>query len=221
MNREESLIDFISYRDRKQNQAEAHAENLYRLASEFAERYANIREKVRAKHLFRQQIHQSSEFSFSHDLEDIYMQWFLFDYHTIQGETMFSLFLKQQSTKLSEPELILGALFLATYLEPFIIVKVDKEQGILVVKEFLEEKVCRIRYTQNDCEYLAGELVMFRRLPLITCDYAVGSFYRINNTDELLQLVHTYKQAKDSNSPLTWRTYLKRNGYIWLAKLFL
>jgi hypothetical protein len=221
MRREESLIDFISYRENKQKQAEGQALNLYTFASEFALRYSNIREKVRAKHLFRQQIHQSSDRSFSNELEDIYSQWFLFDYHTIQGETMFSLFLKHESNKLSEPEFILGALFLATYVEPYIIVNVDKDKGCLVVKECLEGKECTIKYINQNLDYRIGDYIMCRVLPLITYDYPVGIVFQLERTMEVNQLVHTYKLAKQSNPSLTWRTFLKRNGYIWLARQFL
>jgi hypothetical protein len=215
---EKTLIDFNSYRQQKQLQAEHNAASLFSLATDYSIRYSNIREKVRAKHLFRGQIHYSDELPLPKYLEDIFQQWFLFDYHTIQGETMFSLFLKQHSTKLSEPELVLGALFLATYLEPFKMVEINNEKRCFIVKEIVEEEnQYTIIKTSNVFDLKKGEYVFLRRLPLLNKDWAIGSVFPIETKELIDQLVDTYKQIKLVNPSLTWRTYLKRKGYFLVA----
>lgn len=215
----ETLFDLVSYRDQKQLQAEKNADRIYSLAYDFAIRYSNIREKVRAKHLFRQQIYFHNELPLPRYLEDLFQQWFLFEYHTIQGETMFSLFLKKYSTQLSEPEMILGALFLSSYIEPFEIIEVDQGNRILIVLEVSEGKKFNIKLISNEITYEnKGEYVFLRRLPLVTKDWPVGPIFSIQSNETIKQVISTFEQSKKNNSSLTWRAYLKRQGYFLLAQ---
>jgi hypothetical protein len=217
MVKEDSFIDLLTYREQKQLQGEKNAAKLLELASDFAVRYANIREKVRAKHLFRQQILFSSELPLPKYLDDIFQQWFLFDYHTIQGETMFSLFLKQHAAKLSEPELVLGALFLTTFVEPFKIIEMDEEQLRLEVRDLSNGRSYSIKISITSSSHLkSGKYVFLRRLPLITNDWSIGPIFP---TDELIHpITESYEQACKVNPSLTWRSFLKRTGYILLAQ---
>jgi hypothetical protein len=218
MNNEELLFDLISYRNKKQIQAEKNASRLFSKATDFAIRYSNIREKVRAKHLFRQQIYYSNDIPLSKDLEDIFQQWFLFDYHTIQGETMFSLFLKQYSSELSEHELIMGALFLTTYVEPFEVVGWEEKVGVMLVKDIFEGKTFTLKnHAEEVFNLKSGDYLFFRKLPLLTYDWIIGTIFPIKTKERVNQLITTYEQTKTVNPTLTWRTYLKRKGYVWLT----
>ncbi|WP_442595543.1 hypothetical protein [Neobacillus sp. D3-1R] len=218
--KEESVFDLVSYRDQKQLQAEKNAKSIYSLATDFAIRYSNIREKVRAKHLFRQQIYFHQELPLPNYLEELFQQWFLFDYHTIQGETMFSLFLKNYSNRLTEPEMILGALFLTTYVEPFEIIEVSQESRTMLVRDALEAKKFTITLCSNEITYgNKGEYVFLRRLPLVTKDWAVGPVFSVPSNELAKQVIFSFMESKKNNSSLTWRAFLKRQGYFLLAQV--
>jgi hypothetical protein len=218
MEREDSLFDLNLYRNQKQLLAEKNAKKLYSMVEDYAIRYANIREKVRAKHLFRQQIQSNHNGSLPKYLEDIFDQWFLFDYHTIQGETMFSLFLKQRSSKLSEPEMILGALFLTTFVEPYEIIEIDEEIGTMFVRGAQNNKLISMKSVEG-FDLIKGEYIFVRRLPLITKDWIIGPIFHIQSRDFLDAMLDEYEFASKSNSSLTWRTYLKKQGYFLLAQI--
>lgn len=215
----EIIFDLVSYREQKQLQAETNAERIYSLATDFVIRYSNIREKVRAKHLFRQQIYFHNELPLPKYLEELFQQWFLFDYHTIQGETMFSLFLKKHSTVLTEHEMILGAVFLTSYIEPFEIIEVDQENRLLIVKETTEGKIFSITMIANEITYGSkGEYVFLRRLPLVSKDWAIGPIFLVQSNELIRQVTSSFEQSKKNNPSLTWRAYLKRQGYFLLAQ---
>jgi hypothetical protein len=214
MEKLDDIFDLISYRNHKQQQAETNAFNLYSLAMEYAVKNSNIREKVRAKHLFRQQLSIKSEELFPGELEDFFNQWFLFDYQTIVGETMFSLFLKQQPVKWTEPEMILGALFLTSYIEPFEVLESNQVTRTIIVKNIMEEKIFTI--INEDTSYEKGTYVCLRKLPLVAKDWAVGSHIFIQTKEVISQVVETFQTIKIANPSLTWRSFLKKQGYFRL-----
>ena len=74
-------------------------------------RYTNIREKVRASHLFKELVNLPHEAALSDSHEQLFFQWFAFEYVTIQGKTLLQLFLADQAKQKTESFLIQGAFF--------------------------------------------------------------------------------------------------------------
>lgn len=215
MDDNETILNFEAYRNQKQLQGEDSARQLYKRAMDFTDRNANIREKVRGKHLFRRMTGLSGETPLTPPLEEVFSEWFLFDYKTIQGFTMFSLFIKKSSQQLTEPELILGALFLSTVLEPVVVAGTDNHKGQLTVKSRLSDQQVIISSETVDVLNLKkGELVFLRRLPLVAKDILLGNIYPVSHLNAISDMDQDFNEQIE----LTWRAFLKRYAYSYLVQ---
>lgn len=198
-----------AYKLQKQIQGEESAKELIQTVEAFTERYANIREKVRAKDLFRKLLKIPSDSPLSSVHEQLFSEWFLFDYMTAQGLTMFNLFLKNHRQQLPEPKLILGALFLTSVFEPVQIVGVSVHQKEIKVKEFYSKEVRHIYYGDIDFTSIAcDQYYLVRKIPIVKRDFGIGNIYQMKNESALLNIEEQFEKLQ----PLSWRTFLKRNS---------
>jgi hypothetical protein len=213
MDMEGSILDLNSFREIKQLQGEKNAVQLYKLAGDYTERTANIREKVRAKHLFRKTLGLPPEAAFTSLQNEVFQNWFLFDYKTIQGSTMFSLFLKNNSRQLSEPDLIQGALFLTSAMEPIRIIKIDHNVITAVGAE--SESPFQMRHMHRNlpetCEWL-----FIRKIPIQMFDFAMGPVLPVKDKVTVDRMLDAYSEAKKKFPELTWRAFLKTNVLYFL-----
>ncbi|UZW67241.1 hypothetical protein OC195_06130 [Priestia flexa] len=83
-NNHQDIIDLIEIRKEKQSQTDDAIQSFYDEYVLFVMRYTNIREKVRASHLFRERTGLSQEQMQLSDKEYLFQHWFAFDYVTIQ-----------------------------------------------------------------------------------------------------------------------------------------
>ncbi|MFE8703392.1 hypothetical protein ACFYKX_22785 [Cytobacillus sp. FJAT-54145] len=214
---ERSILNISAYRDKKQNQGEYNAKGLIRKVMEFTERNANIREKVRARNLFRNLIGLSEEQIFSPNQEKAFTEWFLYDYQTIQGLTMFSLFLRKYHQHLTEPELIQGALFLTSVFEPVQIEEIYPEKNELFVSEVFSGKQCLLFYEKADFSSISkGDLYFVRKISIIKRDLVIGNMYRVNDKSVLERLEREYDMTVKEDQPSSWMTFLKRTAIKFL-----
>lgn len=216
MDMDRSILDLNSYREDKQVQGEKHAQRLLELADHYTERHANIREKVRAKHIFRKMLGLPPDSSFSPTHNEAFQDWFLFDYKTIQGSSMFSLFLKNNSRQLTEPDLIQGALFLTSVMEPVEFIEADLVKKDLYFKSFEGDVPFYMRHQRMDISLAsAGDLFFIRRIPLIYLDYGLGPVFRISGRNTIKNMKSAYAEAKEKYPELTWRAFLKTNALLF------
>ncbi|MBT2691171.1 hypothetical protein J7I93_23845 [Bacillus sp. ISL-47] len=217
MDMEGSILNLNSFRETKQLQGEKNAVQLYTLAGDYTERTANIREKVRAKHLFRKTLGLSPEAAFTALQNGVFQNWFLFDYKTIQGSTMFSLFLKNNSRQLSEPDLIQGALFLTSAMEPIRVKKFDRNVITAVGAE--HESSFQMRHMDGDLpDMSAGEWFFIRKIPIQMFDIAMGPILPIKDKVTVDRMLEAYSEAKLKFPELTWRAFLKTNVLYFLFR---
>ncbi|WP_026690698.1 hypothetical protein [Alteribacter aurantiacus] len=127
------IVDFEQMKKKKQTIYEQALMDVYGLLFSYVEKHANLREKVRAKHLFTHkaglsntQLDKTYQLHFEH--------WFVFDYVTVIGSRVFDMFVRESKNDLTKPMLDLcGHLMLMT-LEP---VKVNKVSGESITVERL------------------------------------------------------------------------------------
>ncbi|MCS0789764.1 hypothetical protein [Cytobacillus pseudoceanisediminis] len=215
MDMDSSILDLQSFRKAKQLQGENNALRLYTLSKDYTERTANIREKVRAKHLFRQTLGLAPEAAFSPFQQEVFQDWFLFDYKTIQGSTMFSLFLKNNTRQLSESDLIQGALFLTSVMEPIRILDVSQKKisasGVEDSTSFLLSQHGVFRPELSIGWYF------IRRIPIQMYDLPIGPFIYIQKDEAVNRLTKAFSKAKLKVPDLTWRAFLKSNVLFFIS----
>ncbi|WP_394137597.1 hypothetical protein [Cytobacillus oceanisediminis] len=215
MDMEGSILDLNSFRETKQLQGEKNAVQLYTLAEDYTERTANIREKVRVKHLFRKTLGLPPEAAFTSLQHEVFQNWFLFDYKTIQGSTMFSLFLKNNSRQLSEPDLIQGALFLTSAMEPVRVVKIDCTVITAVGAE--SESPFQMRHMHGHLPDMSTcEWLFIRKIPIQMFDFAMGPVLPVKDKVIVDRMLDAYSEAKKKFPELTWRAFLKTNVLYFL-----
>ncbi|MFB4163059.1 hypothetical protein ACE1TI_04270 [Alteribacillus sp. JSM 102045] len=133
-----NLPDFKEYRKRKQQKADSDLRNLLQSYHKWLAVNTNLREKVRAKHLFSQKtgclMLELEEVPWKLYFED----WFAFDYITIIGTRLFDMFVKEKAEQLSPAEKQLSGLILTAALEPYQLI--EKEEGALVAKSWLKKE---------------------------------------------------------------------------------
>ncbi|MBN8200884.1 MULTISPECIES: hypothetical protein [Bacillaceae] len=215
MDMDGSIMDLHSFRKAKQLQGEKNALRLYTLSRDYTERTANIREKVRAKHLFRKTLGLDPEAAFLPIQQAVFQDWFLFDYKTIQGSTMFSQFLKNNSRELSESDLIQGALFLTSVMEPIRIIEVCQK----VISASRAEDNTPFLLSQNGVfrPELSKGWYLIRRIPIQMYDLPIGPFISIQSYEAVNRLTEAFSKSKLEVPDLTWRAFLKSNVLFFIS----
>ncbi|PSL44544.1 hypothetical protein B0H94_108157 [Salsuginibacillus halophilus] len=121
------VVNFERLRNDKQQKADEALLSVYHHFFDWLQTGANLRDKVRAKHMFKtiasidpdEMVRETSRFQFEH--------WFAFDYSTIIGAHLFDLFIRQESQALTSQELETSGVIMTTALELFQIEHVDHE----------------------------------------------------------------------------------------------
>ncbi|MFZ4450698.1 hypothetical protein [Salibacterium aidingense] len=114
-----NVPDFEQYREQKQKQADQDLSELLKEYSSWLKRNTNLREKVRAKHMYAEQAGQQVEDLEMSPWKSYFEDWFAFDYVTIIGSRLFDLFIKEEAANLAPAKVQLGGLVLTAALEPF------------------------------------------------------------------------------------------------------
>jgi hypothetical protein len=213
MQEPESLLNLEQYRQKKQRMAEHHIEDLYRKAYEYALKETNIREKVRAKMIFSKRFLLHDETQVDGEVEKLFQEWFLFDYKTIKGQTLFFQFL--QSHSLHESVKLLGAIVLTAAWEPVIIRKIDtlNEEATFTCQNVIQDEVVSVK-TNLDCKekvIYEGGVYFVRKVPLVTHQWILGPVFPVKSEGILSDVKNHYGQMNQKTGVL-WRTYLKEEA---------
>jgi hypothetical protein len=217
--KQESLINLTSYKQKKQQQAEKHTEDLYEQGLLFLERETNIREKVRAKFMF------SKKFSLpldrvpaGSDLDILFRQWLLFDYKTAANKTVFHQFLNVKTGQMTETDRMLGALFLTAPWEPVEVLEIDCDENSIIVQNILHKhkEVVMCSYPQK-IPWKHGDLAFIRKIPLVSKGMLIGPPFRVKDGEIFAGLMDHYENMSKDHG-ITWRSYLKENAARFIAQ---
>ena len=209
MQEQESTLDLEQFRQKKQKIAEGHIEDLYRKASEYALKETNIREKVRAKMIFSKRFLHHDEAGMSPGMEKLFQEWFLFDYKTIKGQTLFFQFL--QTHPLHESTKILGAVMLTAAWEPIQVVKKDGQtMGCQTLMQG-DETLVKMNHLCIEMEMTEGHVYFVRKVPLVTHQWIIGPVFSVKSSDMTENLKSRYSQMNQKTGVL-WRTFLKEEA---------
>ncbi|MCA1036572.1 MULTISPECIES: hypothetical protein [Bacillus] len=205
---ENTIKDLEAYRKQKQAKGEESALALYRKAQKDSAVNANIREKVRARHIFREAAGLPGGIPFSSEQEEVFEDWFLFDYISIRGFTMFNLFLRRNTGQLAEADLIQGALFLSSVLQP---VKIERAEGeILAACDILTGEKLQLKAAES-ISLEEGRSYFIRCIPVFSRTFCFGPAFPMDNTDAV---VESYNEAVREG--MAYRPFLKKTAVAFL-----
>ncbi|MGR3765392.1 hypothetical protein [Rossellomorea sp. NS-SX7] len=216
---DKELLDLSEYRLKKQLIAQGQIDELYQRSYQYALKETNIRERVRAKMIFAKRFKLKEASLVSKKVEDVFHQWFLFDYKTIKGQTLFFQFL--QSRQHSDPIKMMGALLLSAAPEPVIATEIRSENDELFIK------AVNIIHDQEECvktfpgrvkdEIHRGSLYFMRKVPLVTDPWLIGPVFEAGDSG-LQAVIKKHYRQKNHETGVLWRTFLKEEAPSYILK---
>lgn len=210
------LVDFFAEREAKQRAFNELHEHLIDKLREYACHALNLREKVRAKHVFRSKVNLSPEALLTPFWEAQYGIWLLLEYQNIKGERLIEKYLLDPDTDLTEQELHLAAHWMAAYPSVY---RVEEawEEGYRLIDVWEEEMVDVVLGDREQVrsEFIIGQY-LFARLAKVGFAYRVIGPYALINKDGVdvmkKKLEENFEQSKEENSQWSWRLFMQHHG---------
>ncbi|KKI91644.1 hypothetical protein WQ54_13545 [Bacillus sp. SA1-12] len=207
-----NIIHFQALRKEKEKQLSSficqHAASLHH----YVARDVNIREKVKAKHIFSEKVGCVPTSIFSKMEEQLFLDWFAYDYATIRGITIYQTFVEQLSKKGHPLDRIVHALFMASVLEPFKVIKCDGNH--IYAEKLITGEKCTIKSAAN--KYVAQEEIIFlRSIPVFDQLLCISDLYVQRDQKSIVSMLQHFEGSSNS-----WRTFLKKFAinYSWTSQ---
>lgn len=204
-----NIVHFQTLRKEKENQLSTFVAQHVESIHYYVDRHVNIREKVKAKHIFSEKVGCGRSPVFSKIEEQLFHDWFTYDYITIRGTTIYQLFVEHTSRVRHPLDAVVHALFMASVLEPFKVIKVDKKH--IYAEKLLTGEQCSIKMLSR-CKMLEeGEIIFLRSVPVLDQLLCISEVFQ-SDKESANNLVHQFEKSTDS-----WRTFLKKFSikYSW------
>ncbi|MGO4888749.1 hypothetical protein ACJ2A9_13385 [Anaerobacillus sp. MEB173] len=213
------IIDFNLLRKEKQQIADRTLCSLYEEYFSYLETSINLREKVRAKHMFYHKVgvpfqelhHTKWKLQFEH--------WLAFDYVTVMGHRMFDQFIREYSHQLPKPMLEMSSFLFLMTLEPILIEKVNDRHKIEGRNPLFgkSSEIQSLHFPFTDIT--KGDLIFLRQTRAGFKQVAIGPHTKIKKLDSnrLMQLIQADYEKVNKRKPHTsWRAFLKEFGIHYL-----
>lgn len=203
----DNIISIQKMRREKEIQQSAFIIEQVELIQNYVNRYVNIREKVKAKYIFSEIVGCGHAHIFSKIEEQLFLDWFTFDYITIKGKTMYQTY-AEHGHRTHPLHSIVHALFMASVLEPFKVIK--SEENHIYAKKIVTGEHCTIKTMMKDMKY-NDHTVFLRSLPVLDQLLCISEIF-VPHDMKLNNLVDQGVTNTDN-----WRTYLKKFAikYCW------
>ncbi|MCE7791421.1 hypothetical protein K8O68_03155 [Salipaludibacillus sp. CUR1] len=208
--RAEFLIDFKKLKKQKQKRMDENFADLYDWMFTYVQKEANLREKVRAKHLFRHKLDLNDTDELDAGLHLHFEHWLLFDYVTVVGSRLLDLFVRTKQDKMSKTMLEICGILMVMHLEP---VRVNKiEENHILLSPFFKEKNSQIKaepYLFRP-DIKEGDLILARTATIGFEKRIIGPCIVIDQRFEkeaAARLEEKYKEGHEE-----YRRYLKEYG---------
>ncbi|SFQ08024.1 hypothetical protein SAMN05518683_11675 [Salibacterium halotolerans] len=143
-----NVPDFEKHRREKQKQADHDLTALLDAYSNWLKHNTNLREKVRAKHMFAEQAGCDTQELEEEPWRRYFEDWFAFDYVTVIGSRLFDMFIKENSAVLPPSQIQLSGLVLTAALEPYKVLSLHN--GAATVSPLWEKEEKRLSSLTGD-----------------------------------------------------------------------
>lgn len=214
----DNIVYFQQIRQEKEKQLTHFIIEHIELFKKYVDRQVNIREKVKAKHIFSEKVGCIKSPVFTKMEEQLFLDWFTFDYMTIKGKTVYQSFLDQTISKEHPLNQVVFALFMASVLEPFKVIKAEDKH--IIAKKLLTGESFKLHLLRIDqcIERVKAEDIIFSRtIPVFDQLLCVSGLF-IQSDHKLIDgMLEHYSTDSDS-----WRTFLKKFAvkYSWSNQTF-
>lgn len=206
----EFLVDLQKVKKNKQKVIQNTFVDLYDWMFTFVQYEANLREKVRAKHLFCHKLGLDNNKELDPSLQVHFEHWLLFDYVTVVGSRLFDLFVRAKKSDMSKQMLELSGILMLTHLELFQVH--DNKDDTVSVHPIFDEtnKIIEASPYLFEPDVKVGDLV-FMRISM------VGFEKRIIGPTTVLappfeeKIIEELKSVYNQGRP-EYRRYLKEYG---------
>ncbi len=207
----DKIVYLQALREEKEKQFTTFISGHLKAVQAHVDRHVNIREKVKAKHILAEKLGYEGSLPFTSSQEMVFKDWFTFDYLTIKGLTNYQTFIKYGKSGMKHPlDSVVHALFMASVLEPFKVIKYDETH--IYAKKLLIDDTCTIKLDKAIPELHENEWIFLRSIPVFE-DLVLISDMFIQPNDMMMDELHKHFQ-KSTDS---WRTFLKKYSikYSW------
>ncbi|PYZ93787.1 hypothetical protein CR194_11605 [Salipaludibacillus keqinensis] len=206
----EFLVDLQKVKKFKQKKVNGIFADLYDWMFTYVESETNLREKVRAKHLFRHKLGLETELELDKNLQLHFEHWLLFDYVTVVGSRLLDLFVRTKKTELSKEMLELSGILMLMHLEPIRVHKVENGRVIYTPLFSEDNKTLEATPYLFSANLEEGELVFARIASIGYEKKLIGPTIKIDSREEdklISQLEAVFAKGKT-----VYRRYLKEYG---------
>lgn len=207
----DNIVYLQALREEKENQFTTFISGHLKAVQIHVDRHVNIREKVKAKHILTEKLGYEESVTFTSPQEILFKDWFTFDYITIKGLTNYQSYIKYGKNSIKHPlDSVVHALFMASVLEPFKVIKCDKSH--IHAKKLLTNETCTIKLDEIIPELHGNEWIFLRSIPVFDDLVLISDMFIQPNGIMMEELHRHFQKSTDS-----WRTFLKKYSikYSW------
>jgi hypothetical protein len=179
----------------------------------------NLRDKVRAKHLFCQRLGLEPEQLLESFWQGHLQAWMVLEYRNIKKERAIDLFLKEHRSELSDAKWMMLGQFMATYLSVYEVKRVDTQLELIDIFSQAAIYVPIEREYDNSLaqveEQMTSSQLLIGRLIRVGPSYGLLEPYHLTHSfawDVERQIRSEYESFKKSNAVSSWRPFMQQNG---------
>ena len=206
----DNIVYLQALREEKENQLTTFICDHLKAVQTHVDRHVNIREKVKAKHILTKKIWNEKSAVLTLSQELLFKDWFTFDYLTIKGLTNYQTYIKYGNRMKHPLDSVVHALFMASVLEPFKVIKYDKPH--IHAKKLLTNEVCTIKLDEGNPDLHEYGWIFLRSIPVFDDLFLISDMF-IQHDNKIMDELHKhFEKSTDS-----WRTFLKKYSikYSW------
>ena len=205
----EFMIDFNRLKKRKQYELHQIFADLYEGLFHYIETEANLREKVRAKEIYRYKTGLKKDQMMTKEEEVQFEHWFAFDHITVIGSRMFDLFVRERQGEMSQRMLEMAGILMLMHLQPYRVLNVE-EDGITAVPLYQpDRREILIPFMSHPLPE-ESDLIMARTMKIGFEKKLIGPAFSIDSKWE--NYVTERLAAAHEQGQLAYRKYLKEYG---------
>lgn len=209
----DNIVYLQNLREEKENQFVSFVSKHRSSIHTYVDRQVNIREKVKAKHIFTDLVNCEKGAVFSPLEERLFLDWFTYDYLTIRGMTIYQSFIEYSNRQSHPLDSVVHALFMASVLEPFKVIKYSGKH--IYAEKILTGEECVIKTNINKPDLNETDTLFLRTIPVLDAQLCVSELFFQPDHFMVESLLTHYKKSTDS-----WRTFLKKYSikYSWTCQ---
>ncbi|GAB7388856.1 hypothetical protein BSNK01_26940 [Bacillaceae bacterium] len=210
------VIDFAQEREARQRAYCEAEKSFFQGLQKFAEQNVNLREKVRARHIFRALTGASAEELVLPRWEAQFESWFLLEYLNIKGRKILERYIEEKRQELNEAEITVAAHLLVTY--PSVYLLCERRDDAYKLREIWREGESPVQWVA--AERLGGPAAvgdyLFARIAKVGfIEQAVGTTTLLNEKGIPAlkeQMRKKYEEFRKKTAGGSWRLFMQRYG---------